>query len=261
MLSFFLRPYEVNRSSLMRVGPKHDGGYVIHKKTLKYTNHILTLGLNDDWSFEENFLKYKKNIKVTAYDHTINFKFWFLRFLKDLIHFLLLKKLRLKKIKDIFKYFSYLIFFSKHKHIKKKIGKFNQDLNLDKIFRNDFKDYSVLLKIDIEGSEYEIINEVKKFAHKLNTLIVEFHDVQNKNNLKRIKSFINSNKNIKLIHLHGNNFAKKDRKGNPTCIEATFVNDRVIKVKKSLTKFSYPLKGLDYPNHKRRKDISLHFER
>ena len=103
MLPKFLKPYHVKYSNLIRIGPKIDGGYVIDKRALSKSNILLTCGLNDDWEFEKSFLRRKKSAKIVAFDHTVNRDFWFKRFKKDIVYLLLLKKLRISKILDVFK--------------------------------------------------------------------------------------------------------------------------------------------------------------
>ncbi len=39
---------------LVRVGKDNDGGYLICKKSLKETEYLLSFGISDDFSFEEN---------------------------------------------------------------------------------------------------------------------------------------------------------------------------------------------------------------
>jgi len=261
MLPKFLKPIRINLNSLVRLGMNYDGGYVISKKTLEYTKTIITFGLNDDWSFEKDFLKFNKQIKVNAYDHTITNYFWFKRFFKDCFHLMIFKKLRLKKILNIFKYLDYLLFFSKHKHYKQKIGNKKNSVSLNSIFQKPHKNFSVFLKIDIEGSEYEILSQISKFEKKINSIIIEFHNINKKRNLEKIKNFILKSKFFKLIHIHGNNFSPLDRNSDPTCVELTFVNKNIISVSNKYSNFNYPLNKLDYPNNKRVKDIKLSFDR
>lgn len=260
MFKSYLKPYKVNLNNLKRIGPINDGGYVIHKKSLELTKKIITLGLNDDWEFEKHFIKLNKFVKVEAYDHTINKKFWIKRFKKDIIDFFLFKKLKLNKILDIFKYVDYYLFFKNHIHHPKKIGKSKRQVDLNKIFNNFTENLSIFLKIDIENSEYEVCNQVKNISSYINSLIIEFHDIDKLENKKKIKKFIKENKKLKLIHIHGNNYAGCDRFGDPKCIELTFVNTDCIDVKKALTNLKYPLIKLDYPNLKRRPDIIINFD-
>ena len=75
MLPNFLKPYQINNSNLIRIGPNKDGGYVIDKRIIKKTYNLITCGLNDDWEFEKEFLKKNIECHLYAYDHTINNKF------------------------------------------------------------------------------------------------------------------------------------------------------------------------------------------
>ena len=55
-LPIFFKP--TRYSDLLRVGNKHDGGYVISKKSVMDSDCLLSFGLNNDYSFEEDFKKY-----------------------------------------------------------------------------------------------------------------------------------------------------------------------------------------------------------
>lgn len=260
MLPSVFKPYKVSLNSLKRIGPKHDGGYVVHKNTIKLTEIILTFGLSDDWEFEKDFIKNKPKTKIIAYDHTVTTEFWIKRFLKDLLHFFLLKKLRIKKILDIFKYLDYLLFFTNHIHFKKKIGNLKKEINLNKIFKKKFKNGSVLLKVDIEGDEYKILDQIQKYSSYINTLTIEFHNIHKKNNIKKLEYFIKKSK-FKLIHIHANNYSFKTKSGIPPYLELTFINIEFIKCSSQTSSFKYPIKYLDYPNRKRFDDIKLQFKK
>tara|TARA_B100000674_G_scaffold229064_1_gene188381 strand:- start:1133 stop:1915 length:783 start_codon:yes stop_codon:yes gene_type:complete len=258
MLPSFLKPYNVKTENLIRIGPKSDGGYIVHKDSINLTKKIITCGLNDDWKFEKNFTKLNNHCFVEAYDHTIDKDFWYQRFKKDIIHFFLLKKLRLSKIIKMFDYIDYKIFFKKKNiHFLKKVvrnSKKEDEISLTNIIDN-FED--IFLKIDIEGNEYEILPEVTKHSEKIISLIVEFHDIDS--NLDKIEKFIIENKFLKLIHIHANNYKDINTNGNPNDIELTFVNKNKINISNERSQKSYPIHGLDYKNLKRKKDIELKF--
>ena len=80
----------------------------------------------------------------------------------------MLKKLTPKKIWNIFKYIEYCNFFSKkNKHFQKKIvfkKKNKNEITITEILKN-LKE--IILKIDIEGDEYKILNEINKNQKKL----------------------------------------------------------------------------------------------
>ena len=260
MIPKYLKPYHTSFSNLVRLGRKYDGGYVIDKRVIAKTRTIITCGLEAEWSFEKEFQKNNRNCKILAFDHTVNKKFWIDRFLKDFISLLLLKKIKLNKIFDVFKYIEYLSFFSgNNKHYLKKIVskkevKNNQITITDAIGNNQ----DILLKIDIEGDEYKVLSEVDKNFNKINLVIIEFHDLQK--NLKKIKNFIKKTK-LKNIHINANNYGMVGVNGIPQVIEMTLINPKKFKIKNSKTKRNYPIKGLDFKNRKRGPDIQITFEK
>lgn len=257
MLPKIFKPYRINKSNLVRIGPKKDGGYVIDKRIINRSKVIITLGLNDDWDFEKDFLDYNSNSKVIAYDHTVNNEFWKKRFKKDLISFLLLKKIKLNHIIDIFKFFSYLKFFKgKNIHFIKKIvskKKKSDQITVSEVLKN-LK--NILLKIDIEGDEYKVLDQINKNSKKINLLIVEFHNITK--NLNKIKKFLN-NSDLKIIHVHANNYGGIDKNGVPKVLEITLLNKKKFDISEKKSNYTYPINGLDYSNLKRRKDIKLKF--
>ena len=257
MLPKFLKPHHIKLSNLIRIGPKTDGGYVIDKRVINKTKILITCGLNDDWEFEKNFLQKNPDVKIIAFDHTVNRDFWIERFKKDILQFLLLKKLRINKILDIFKFINYYLFFTKNRqhYIKKIVSNDgnNKEITITKILR-DYEE--VFLKVDIEGDEYKILNDIKKNSKKIIFLIIEFHNLQK--NLSKIKKFLKKI-DLKVIHIHANNYGGVDRNNNPRVIELSLINKRKIKIKNTFSKRKYPIINLDYKNFKRRDDIKIEF--
>ena len=260
MLPNYLKPYHTNFSNLVRLGRKFDGGYVIDKRVINKTTAIITCGLEAEWSFEKEFQKKNKDCKIIAFDHTVDKKFWIDRFLKDFISLLLLRKIKPNQIVDVFKFFEYLIFFNKkNKHYLKKIVSKKKDKNKEITITEAIGDNKdIVLKIDIEGDEYKVLNEVNKNIDKLNLVIIEFHDL--KKNLKKIENFIKKTK-LKNIHINANNYGMVYDNGIPQVIEMTLINPKKFKIKNSKTKRNYPIKGLDFKNRKRGPDIKIIFNK
>ena len=257
MLPNNFKPFKSNKQNLIRVGPKRDGGYIIDKRIIKKSKTIITCGLNDDWEFEKNYLQINPECNVIAYDHTVNKKFWKMRFKKDFLALIMLKKLTFNKILDVFKYIDYKFFFKdKNIHFSKKIvQKKNKshEVSIKEILN---KKQNIILKIDIEGDEYKILGAVNNECHKINLLIVEFHNISK--NIGKIKKFL-SNSKFKIIHLHANNYGGIDKFNNPNVIEVTLINSKKFFVNKKKSTKKYPILGLDYKNLKRREDIRLKF--
>ena len=63
---------------------------------------------------------------------------------------------------------------------------------------------NVFLKIDIEGSEYRILDQLIENQKKINGLVIEFHDCDL--HFDRINRFIQSFE-LDLVHIHVNNYS------------------------------------------------------
>lgn len=120
----------------------------------------------------------------------------------------------------------------------------------------------LFLKIDIEGTEYDVLKEDSFYTNVQNVvqLVFEFQYVKEKlAELARIMKQLSQTHS--LIHIHGNNNAstfvykgKNVAKG----IEVVFLHNSFVPEKK-LSQKSYPVEGLDFPCNWRRKDIVLDF--
>ena len=116
MLPKFLQP--INNVKLIRLGNKFDGGYVVPLDIIKKIKLLVSFGLGNDWSFENDFKNKNPDVKILVFDHTVTRKYWYEQTIISLFYFLK----NLKQFDRIFKYFFYLKFFNnKNKvHILKK---------------------------------------------------------------------------------------------------------------------------------------------
>ena len=146
-------------------------GYIIPKKALLETKILLSFGLSDDWSFENEFHNLSK-ARVLCFDHSVNLEFWIKLIPRNLID-LFRSKIEVKKFfSDLFLYINYLKFFNgvRAKHIKNFVGSVNRKpenmnknsvIGLKKIFEKfDLPSHGIFLKVDIEGNEYNILNDI-----------------------------------------------------------------------------------------------------
>ena len=244
----FFRP--LYQTELIRIGKDNDGGYLIPKQSLNQTKLLYSFGLSDDWSFEEDFYN-KTGAKIICYDPTINWKFFL--------------KLLLRDFKNFFKYFKYRAFFDgKNKIHEKKIispiGTFYVSLREDKIvdlnlILVDSSSNSFFFKIDIEGHEYRILDQLTKYASCMTGLAIEFHECDL--NHHRIKNFIESF-DLQLVHLHVNNWGFITPNRFPQTLELTFspkqFNKKIIN---ETNKF--PI-SLDQPNNPLFQDHPIEFK-
>jgi len=255
MFYSFLKPqYKVK---LKRLGDHFDGGYLIPEQCIKHTELLVSFGLGNNWSFEKDFKKANKKIKIYCYDHAITRRFW-VEF--TIISFFFFIK-NFKNFFNIFKFIEYKFFFSKklnNFHIKKKIvpKKFYTNEisinDLSKIFKQ-----KIFLKIDIENDEYRILNYIKNFEQILG-FTVEFHYLDL--NYIIIKNFLKNNSNLKIVHLHANNMGGLDINKNPTTIEITFINKKLCKEYEIVKNRKFKKNILDFPNDPSKKDLKINFK-
>lgn len=235
------------KCDLVRIGQNNDGGYLICNKSVLETKYLVSIGISDDFSFEENFLKIRnEKINIRCYDDVLNEFFLFKKLIISFLRAIHKKDFKIFK-SQIIKTANYIKLKKKIIFNKKKI----QRGDLDNILKNINND-KIYLKIDIEGAEYNLLDEILKNQKKLHGLIIEFHNCNlNKN---KIKDFI-SKFEIPLVHIHGNNFAPLDNEQNPTVLEITFD-----KCSKSFDgKIELPNK-LDMPNNPNQNEIFIKYK-
>lgn len=235
---------------LIRIGSNHDGGYLIEKSSLKNADFLLSFGISTNWQFEYEFIN-KANVDFLAFDGSINKDFWDEE-KKQAIN--KLKKLSVNKyLRYLYLKFSFNKFFNKNKLVTKFIGSgsnnflsFKEAILLGGVKKNLF------LKIDIEGSEYDILDEILEEQDKIIGLAIEFHNCNiNKNN---IINFIKNFKN-ELVHIHANNYENFKNNEIPDTLEITFSKSPTV----SGNFIDLP-HLLDRPNRKKNKEIKLTFD-
>ena len=249
MLNKIFYPKKVR--DLIRIGNEFDGGDVFSKKVLTKCRNCLTFGLGDNFTFEIHLKKINPKIKIEVLDHTVTYKFWVKHFFVWLW-----KSIRFRKYLKFLTFINYLYFFyiRKNKHRKIKAGSNGNSLpNILAKIKIDPK--KTLLKIDIDGDEYKIIDKIRNYDFL--GLIIEFEHFNK--NVKKVEKFIRNNKNLELIHIHGNNFSPTTN-DIPNSLELSFVNKKLIKIVKP-NKRKYPIKKLDFPNDIMKKDVELFFKK
>ena len=149
------------------------------------------------------------------------------------------------------------------KHFQKKITfipKFYSEIN-PKVILDNLVSNKILLKIDIEGSEYEIIDEILKCEDKIVCILIEFHNINAVEELfeKKIK---NLKTKFEIIHLHGNNHDGTLDSNLPITLEITFVNKKYLKgIDGEKYNYDFPIENLDFPNNKLKPDIAFSFKK
>ena len=255
----YILPLKTN--DLIRFGNKNDSGYVISRKVLKKVNFMISFGMSNNWSFEESFLAVNSYNKVQIYDHSVGYDYFFLGLLKSIKRIFYLKS----NLRNVVKKFSELIGYHKiinnHRiqHFKIKVSNRNshKEENLEQIL-GKAKNKKILLSIDIEGDEYKVLYNIAKQSKFIHLLVIEFHHLDKKRTLFK-KVLKKLKKNFDIIHIHGNNYTSLCNDGLPITLEMTLRNKKLYPLKKKKLVKKFPIKKLDYPNHKEFRDLQFHY--
>lgn len=114
---------------------------------------------------------------------------------------------------NIFEYKYFLI--KKLNFVNKNVGLLS-GLSFEKIVEGK---KNIFLKIDIERSEYRILNQIINYNEMLTGLAIEFHDYDL--NKDRVHDFINKIE-MELIHVHVNELGSISCDNTPIALEFSF---------------------------------------
>lgn len=259
---------------LIRIGRKKDGGYVLNRRAVDKARLLISFGVNTDWTFEADFYrtKSKAGVTIASYDYSVDFR-----------HFVRTAFGHLKKA-IIFRRSIYNILFSMHflkvailhklffnksdkKFYKKGIAKEDNGLFLSfdsimKEFQPDLNDDELIVKMDIEGAEFEVLESMLKYSPYISSFVIEFHGLNI--NGEKLMQLIKMAKDKKYViaHVHPNNGGGLIEKSQlPMLLEITLTKGSLF-TQQELTNRnirSYPIEGLDYPCVKGIQELSLAF--
>lgn len=231
MIELF-KPYKID-SPKFRLGPEEDGGYVVSAVSIYTSYALFNYGVGNEIRYEIDY-RNKQQKPVYLFDHTNGRETGW----------------------DVGEG---LNFFSEGLGFTEGCDDFINHYNRLKI------EGPVLLKIDIEGGEYDYFSKVdiEKLSQITTGILIEVHWLSTKEYrekaleiLKRLYNFFT------LSHIHGNSWAVTfDWNGHqfPDVIELSLVNNLLIK-NKELDTTIYPT-FLDFSNNPGKKDIDLSFLR
>lgn len=261
----FLQP--IVDTNLIRIGNTFDGGYVVSQELLSKTTKLVSLGYGWDSNFEICAIRNYPNIKSIIYDDVANFHSWirpwrkFPRFFfGSLAHGKIVSPRQFAWFRPSLD-FAKMSFLYPRKITYKNasIVRFptsKNELNISHVFSGFDASEFVYLKIDIEGSEYEIIEQILESSNNLTGMTIEFHDIS-----IRKEEFISCMKNLQtkfvINHLHPNNHRDLIN-GFPDVIEISFISKKLLHGDQLLRRES--LLDMDSPNNRSLPDYNLIFK-
>jgi hypothetical protein len=242
----FLAPVLVD--DLVRVGlPRGDGAYVVPRSAVTEADFLISLGVGKDWSFDQQALEMNPALEVHAYDYSVSEISLLIYILKAPVA-AALKLLAgrehqhsLKEKIQLLK--SYKSFFSRKEvtHFRERINNTHEksfDITLDEAFAR-VSARNIFLKIDIEGAEYKIIDDIVKHADRLPCIAIEFHDTGSQR--AQFTSAVSRLQELfEIVHLHANNNGGIAQDGVPEVLELTFAKKPVLNIRGRRTALPVP---------------------
>jgi hypothetical protein len=236
---------------LIRLGRDNDGGYLVSRADVMATDCLIGLGVNDDWSFEQQFSRMKR-CSVICYDASVGAKVFLSRYLRASENEPPSSDTR-KRARTLI---SYLWFFrGRNEHVRRFVARSAKPdtVRFDHVVRR-MAGRRTFLKIDIEGAEYGLLDDIVAIAPQLTGLAIEFH--QSHRRLLRIQRFVDQ-VGLQLVHVHVNNCGRVAENGVPGTIELTFSSLTPGDGTASEVTLPHPL---DQPNRQSKPDIALRFD-
>jgi hypothetical protein len=270
------RPVAVD--DLIRVGRAHDGGYVISRRCVEATKVLVGMGINDDWSFERDFVQRNPAVRVIGLDGSVSHEIFRRRasqatilaigYLFRLKRWLMTEQrqeaARWRERADNFR-----AFFSSHDRIfhSRFISDFEDDAHItwaalrrmEPALTRDEPVPSIFVKVDIERSEYRVLADVIEDAARINGLAIEFHECDIL--WERFAELMDRlQERFAIVHIHGNNWSPLIPGSScPQTLEVSLVNKTLLPASLSPSTAAYPIPGLDMPNNRERDDYRLTF--
>lgn len=204
-LIFLMQPHHAAREDLLRIGNENDGGYVIYSKVSPANTFLISLGVGSDITFDLSMNdKVQHSILV---DHTV-------------------KSLPSPLNNATF--------------INKKISPFAgiKSLTLFDCINMVPRDADIVLKIDIEGSEWDVLDQIDtKNLNRFTQIIGEFHDfheIYSRSHYAKVMRVLTKlNKTHVNINFHPNNWSSYRVVYGltiPDVIEFTFLRNDIYKL-------------------------------
>lgn len=252
----------------MRLGAPQDGGYVVPEAVVRRSAVVLSLGVKADWSFERAFHAVC-GARVIGVDPSVGPGF-FARTIGAgtvamLTHALSDRRRARKEARRVRNAVDYFRFFMlRHRHVRKAVAGTAgpRAITLPSLLQMAAPPapHSVFLKMDIEGSEYALIDALVDCHESFSGIVAEFHHLHRRPGAfdraitRLLQHFV-------IVHVHGNNYGPCDPEtGFPDVVEVTLVHAALMPRPLRAVAHEYPRPGLDRPNSPARPDYRLVFE-
>ena len=257
------------RHDLVRLGLPRDGGYVVPAEAIASSTVLLSLGMKEDWSFELAFVSANPAIRVIGVDPSVHPAFFVTQAIRSGLDWVssvfrrggLRRTRHLARLRNSLHYFWF--FGIRHRHVVARVtgadgpGTVSVGTLIEQAGERERR---VFLKMDIEGGEYDVVDDLVAHADRINCIVGEFHRIG-----KKAASFNAAlgglQRAFQVVHVHGNNYRPFDAESEvPDTVEITLLNRALMPADAAETTWTYPRPGLDFPNRPNAPDYALRFD-
>lgn len=176
---------------LIRIGSIRDGGYYVTHRAVLESSFLISGGISFNAEFERDFHSINLDAQIIMVDKSfsiikniLRIPYWFI-FKRSMLGYIS------TSIDSVVLAWCFGV-------MRKFIGK---EYGVNDILRLVTKSGRGYIKLDIEGSEYEILIDLIKNEDHFNGVIIEFHDVDQ--HLECINRYL-GNSNLELVDIHVN---------------------------------------------------------
>lgn len=188
---------------LIRVGnPDTDGGYVVPADLVSSVDGVLSLGIGDDWSFDQHFQQLNPRCDLHAYDGT----------------------LQLEQFDNSMLASYRQTFQGPAVHFAESVGK--------QFIRPEFTEFdtvierlnksNIFVKMDIEGGEYTLTRDIVDHRNIIAGLVIEYHGAASTSKHCFLEELPQLTHHYQVVHVHANNSGPVIE-GFPDYLEITFL--------------------------------------
>jgi hypothetical protein len=267
---------------LVRLGRAFDGGYVVNERAVRKARHLLSFGINDDWSFEADFSRRAPAAKIWCFDHSVSNDVLREKLVAALNEILSARfilgalSLNFRGVRNKFEAleraarvrsgFSRFISSENVQFYSKGVSNISSSkfFRIGEVFelipRTELEENSVFIKMDIEQAEFRVLPELAEYYKYVSGMAIEFHDLD-----ILWPNFANLMRHLKetfvVAHLHGNNYCELiPNSKTPKLLEITLLKRNLVEAGEPAQESPpYPIAGLDQPNDQTREDYGLDF--
>lgn len=263
----YLCPFECD---LRRVGSNRDGGYVLPARAITQTAHLFSIGISNDWSFEVALNKLNNRMRIYAFDRSVgSLVFLYIGF-RDIL------KRRSRNTRNpeeprlayawtwIKMSARFRWFFRGRREFSRRWVKVTKtskkEISFSKAMSRVPRNGSIIIKVDIEGEEYELLEQIKEVmierTNQISAMVFELHDTESRR--AEFEQFVSQvGELMPVVHVHGNNCREYGADGLPAVIEVTFAKSDFVGKSRVL---HFPRPRLDFPNDSEMPEMEIVFE-